>query len=65
MAKYDVTVRLSSGVDGNVFAIIATVSRALKQAGEPKAAEEFTHAAMNCESYDAVLVLCMETVEVV
>jgi hypothetical protein len=37
------------GTDGNVFAIIGTVSRTLKRAGQP---------------YDDVLALCWEYVEV-
>lgn len=53
-----------TGVDGNVFAIIGEVSRALKKAGHVDAAKEFSAAAMSCSSYDEVLVLCIETVEV-
>ena len=59
----NVHVQLSGG-DGNVFAIIGTVSAALKQAGYSDGAKEFSAAAMKCKSYDEVLILCMNTVEV-
>lgn len=58
-----VTVKLT-GEDGNVFAIIGAVSKALKRAGKPDAAAEFSAAAFRCGSYDEVLRLCMATVEV-
>jgi hypothetical protein len=62
--KYpDVTVQLT-GEDGNVFAIIGAVTEALDRADEFDAAAEFSTAAMNSESYDAVLRLCMATVDV-
>ena len=54
-----------SGEDGNVFLIISRVSRALKRAGYDDAAKEFSAAAMKAPSYDAVLRLCMETVNVI
>lgn len=50
--------------DGNVFALIGKVSKALKRAGEREGAAEFTEAAMKAGSYDEVLQLCMRTVEV-
>lgn len=53
-----------TGTDGNVFAIIGTVSRALKRAGLKDEAAEWTAGAMACGSYDDVLVLAMQTVEV-
>jgi hypothetical protein len=58
----DVHVRLV-GEDGNVFAIIARVCRALRRAGEPEAASAFAGAAMQQESYDDVLRLVLETVD--
>jgi hypothetical protein len=62
MVKYDdVTVQLT-GQDGNAFNIIGLVSKALKQAGHPT--DEWTEAAFDCGSYDALLVLAMETVHV-
>ncbi len=63
MPKYDVKVQLT-GNDGNAFAIIARVSRALKEAGLQDEAESFAEQAMDSESYNALLVLCMETVDV-
>lgn len=59
----DVDVRLT-GTDGNVFSVIGNVSRALRRAGHPETATEFSTAAMSCESYDAVLRLAMQTVDV-
>lgn len=47
------------GTDGNVFSIIGNVSHALKRAGQPDKAEEFTNRALASESYDAVLRLAM------
>ncbi len=63
-AKYpEVTAKLI-GEDGNVFVIIGAVSKALKKAGLKDAAEQWTTDAMACESYDDVLRLAMETVDV-
>jgi hypothetical protein len=59
----DVPVQLS-GEDGNVFFIVARVSRALKRAGFTKEAGVYRKAATACQSYDAVLQLTMETVNV-
>jgi hypothetical protein len=52
------------GTDGNVFAIIGTVSRTLKNAEMPNEAKEFTSKAFASGSYDEVLRLCMDYVEV-
>jgi len=57
------TVQLS-GQDGNVFSIIGRVSNALRHAGMPEKAKEFSEKAMDSESYDAVLRLCMDYVDV-
>jgi len=63
-AKYpEIKVRLN-GRDGNVFSIIGRVSAALKAVGLREAATEFTDRAFEAESYDAVLLLCMEYVRV-
>jgi hypothetical protein len=67
--KYpEVTVHLSTGVDGNVFSIIGKVADALrrgsKQGAGPEAAKEFSDAAFNSGSYDEVLRLAMCTVDV-
>lgn len=58
-----IRVRLS-GSDGNAFAIVALVRRALKKAGVPEAEiEEFSKEATSGD-YDNVLVTAMKTVEV-
>lgn len=58
------TCRLS-GTDGNVFAIIGTVSRALKKAGQHAEAEEFKQRATSGEyDYHGVIGLAFEYVDV-
>lgn len=52
------------GTDGNVFAIIGNVSTSLKKAGLRDKADEFTNKAFNAESYDHVLQLAMNYVDV-
>jgi hypothetical protein len=52
------------GTDGNVFSIIGLVVSALKNAGFSERADEFREKAFNAESYDKVLQLCMEYVDV-
>jgi hypothetical protein len=52
------------GTDGNVFAIIGTVSLTLKRAGLNARAAEFRKKAWERSSYDQVLALCYEYVEV-
>ena len=59
----EVKVQLT-GEDGNVFAVIGAVSKALRRAGKAQEANDFSKAAMSCGSYDEVLQLCMKTVEV-
>lgn len=58
-----VSVQLS-GADGNAFAIMGRVQRALRQEVGAEAAHEFTTAAFNCHSYDELLQLAMTTVNV-
>ncbi len=53
------------GQDGNVFAIIGRVSKALKKANLSDQAKEFTEKAITSKSYDEVLCLVMNYVEVV
>jgi hypothetical protein len=53
-----------TGEDSNVFNIIGKVSKTLKQAGMKDKAAEFAERAMSSDSYDAVLRLCFEYVEV-
>lgn len=50
--------------DGNVFSIIGRVGKTLKRAGLTDRANEFYGRAKDAESYDAVLRLCFEYVEV-
>jgi len=52
------------GTDGNVFSIIGRVKQALREAGETESASEFVQRAFRAGSYDEVLRLCMEYVEV-
>ena len=64
MPKFpDVTSRLV-GEDGNVFNIIGIVSRDLKRAGHIQEAKEFSEKCMNASSYDEVLQISMDYVEV-
>ena len=51
------------GTDGNVFAVIARVSRTLQRAGQREKADEWATEAMKCASYDEVLRLMFEYVE--
>lgn len=51
------------GTDGNVFAIIGKVSRALKNAGQADKAEEFREKAHKAGSYDEVLQMMFDYVE--
>jgi len=62
-SKTDVTVKLV-GEDGNVFNIIGKVSRELKKAGFKDEAKEFQERAFKSKSYDEVLQLVFEYVEV-
>lgn len=52
------------GADGNVFAVIGNVSRALKQAGFKEQASEFQHKAFSAHSYEDVLMLADEYVTI-
>jgi len=62
--KYpDVKVKLV-GEDGNAFAIIGKVKTALCREVGHTAGAEYQAAAFNCESYDALLCLTMDTVTV-
>ena len=53
-----------SGTDDNAFAVIGAVSRALKDAKQPERAKEWTAQAMQSGSYDALLALAFEFVDV-
>ena len=52
------------GQDGNVFNIIGIVSRTLKRAGQRDKANEFVEKARQSRSYDSVLQLCFQYVDV-
>lgn len=52
------------GTDGNVFAIIGRVACALREAGSGDRGREFTSRAFAAHSYDEVLRLCIEYVDV-
>ena len=51
--------------DGNVFSIIDTVSKCLRKAKQDDKAKEFMAKAMSSSSYDEVLNLLHDYVEVV
>lgn len=53
-----------TGQDGNVFNVIGLVSRTLKRAGQADKAREFVDRATKSKSYDDVLALCWDYVEV-
>lgn len=53
-----------TGNDGNAFAIIGSVSKALKKAKQHDKAAEFTKKAFVAGSYDALLCLAMEYADV-
>ena len=48
------------GEDGNVFAIIGRVSKALRNDGQPSRADQWRE---QCKSYDDVLILVHDYVE--
>lgn len=53
------------GQDGNAFMVIGLTTRALKKAGVPaEDVSEFQERCFNQPSYDALLQLIMQTVEV-
>ncbi len=53
-----------TGTDGNVFAIIRKVLETLERAGMRDKATEFRTKVFKSHSYDAVLQLCFDYVEV-
>ena len=61
MAHTKVKVKLV-GEDGNAFAILGRVRKALKRSGQPEAAEEYTKRATSGD-YDHLLRVTMEYVE--
>lgn len=53
-----------TGKDGNAFTVIGNVSKTLKEHDMQEQSIEFRTRAMQCESYDELLQLCFEYVEV-
>lgn len=53
------------GIDGNVFVVIGHVAKTLKRAGLVTEAQEFQTRAFSSSSYDSVLRLCFEYVEII
>ena len=53
-----------AGTDGNVFSVIGRVQRVLKEASQLDRASEFVQRAFRAKSYDEVLALCTDYVEV-
>ncbi len=53
-----------SDVDGNVFAVIGHVSKTLTRAGQKDKATEFRTKATQAESYDHVLAMINDYVEI-
>jgi hypothetical protein len=60
----DVIVKLV-GEDGNAYAIIAAIARALRRQISPDAAAAFTDTAFASQSYDDLLILAQRTVTVI
>jgi hypothetical protein len=53
------------GADGNVFAVIGAVRRALKNAGQVERAKEFVARAYHAQCYEEVLAMLDEYVDVI
>ena len=52
------------GTDGNVFALAARVTQALRRAGQPEKAKEFSGKLFSqCGSYDEALQLMLQYVD--
>jgi hypothetical protein len=63
VAKYNITVKLT-GEDGNAFAILGRVRRALRNAGVPKEEQDKFIKEATSGDYDHLLYTCMEWVDV-
>ena len=61
--KYDIKVRLT-GNDGNAFAVLGKVQRALKAAGVPKEQRDAFFREATSGDYNALLATCMQWVDV-
>ena len=62
-AKTKIEVKLV-GENGNVFNIIGKVAKALERGGHPELAKEYKEKCFKAESYDEVLQLTCQYVEV-
>lgn len=60
----DVTVQLT-GQDGNAFAIMGTIAKAIRAARGTEEADQWIFRATECGSYDELLVLAQTTVHVI
>lgn len=63
MPKTDIHVQLT-GENGNSLNLTSIVSHALRSGGYPDLAKEVQSRVFKCESYDAVLLMLQEYVEV-
>lgn len=63
MARYPIEVQLT-GEDGNAYAIMGRVQAAMNRAGLRDEAKEYVAACLAAQSYDELLRITMETVEV-
>ena len=52
------------GTDGNAYLIIGACCKALRRAGMRNKAEELMHTALAASSYDNLLQICMDYVEI-
>jgi hypothetical protein len=62
--KYPEIAVTLTGTDGNAFAVLGQVNRALRQAGVPAEAREVFMAEATAGDYDALLQVVMRWVEV-
>jgi hypothetical protein len=59
----ELTVKLT-GTDGNVFSVISAVTGAIRRSHGTAASAEFANMAFDCNSYDEVLRLAMQSVNI-
>lgn len=64
MPKLNLTVKLV-GEDGNVFNLMAIITREMKKHGYKNEAKEFIDEVTKCKSYDEALVVMIKWVNVV
>jgi hypothetical protein len=62
--KFDIEVQLT-GVGGNIFVLMGTVTRALRRGGvDQQSINDFVNEITDCDSYDSALVVIMKTVHI-